>query len=353
MKRLPNLNPLRFVLAFLVLIFHLPQLSRNQGLPYFNDLPIFNKGIEAVYMFFVLSGFLIIRQIYDAKENKTFSIKNFYVRRGLRILPLYFLIVTFGLVFYNVLLPLLGIPFQINYKIKHTFLLLLFPNIFSKLFEPGGILEILWSIGIEEQFYLLIAPLMVFIKNSKVVKVLAIITILYFLIFHLNTFELLRRYQFVYFFILSGGVVAILEAKHKLFFFKRFKFFSYIIILLTIIYFITNWLKPDSRMLYNLITAILFSLFILTISSQSKKNIIKNKLFNYLGTISYGIYMYHAIVLNVMVFLFLQLKKRIVINEVFTIVLLNIMTLFFTILVAHISYKYFETYFLKLKNKYK
>ncbi|WP_044404257.1 acyltransferase [Lacinutrix sp. Hel_I_90] len=353
MKRLPNLNPLRFVLAFLVLIFHLPQLSRNQGLPYFNGLPIFNKGIEAVYMFFVLSGFLIIRQIYVAKTNHTFSIKNFYTRRALRILPLYFLIVAFGLFFYNVVLPFLGIPFEINYEAKDTVLLLLFPNVFSGLFEPGGILEILWSIGIEEQFYLTIAPLMLLIKNRRVVIVLTVITVLYLLLFHLDFFEVLRRFQFVYFFILFGGIIAVLEAQEKLLFLKKSKIISMGIVVLIIFYFFTDWLKCDSRILYNLITAILFSLFIHAISSHPKGFKVRNKLLNYLGSISYGIYMYHVIVLNAMVFLFLQLNKIVVFNDVLTIVLLNVMTLVFTILLAHVSYKYFETYFLKLKNKYR
>jgi len=57
LKRLPNLDVLRFLLSFFVLIFHLPQLSKNQNLPYFDGLDLFSKGTHAVYMFFVLSGF--------------------------------------------------------------------------------------------------------------------------------------------------------------------------------------------------------------------------------------------------------------------------------------------------------
>src|SRR5690606_15215682 len=105
LDRLPNLDPLRFFLASIVLLFHLPQLSHNQGLPYFDGLPIYQRGIEAVYVFFVLSGFLIIRLIYRAKIRGAFSIRDFYIRRILRIFPLYYLILGFGLFFYNVVLP--------------------------------------------------------------------------------------------------------------------------------------------------------------------------------------------------------------------------------------------------------
>ena len=105
-------------------------------------------------MFFVLSGFLIIRLIYRAKTRNTFSIKDFYVRRILRIFPLYYLVLGFGLLFYNVLLPFLNIPFEINYTWKEALFYNIFflPNVFAQLYEPGGILEILWSIGNEEQF---------------------------------------------------------------------------------------------------------------------------------------------------------------------------------------------------------
>ena len=72
-------------------------------------------------MFFVLSGFLIIRYVYIAKKKDVFSIGDFYKRRALRILPLYFLIVFFGSFFYNILLPVLNIPFEINYTFLDFF----------------------------------------------------------------------------------------------------------------------------------------------------------------------------------------------------------------------------------------
>ena len=180
MKRLPNLDALRFVLTILVLMFHLPQLCKNQGLPYFDDLPIFHRGIESVYMFFALSGFLIIRLIYLEKLNGIFSMKKFYMRRILRIFPLYYLIMFFGFVFYQVILPMLNIPFENNYNLGEGILLCVFflPNVFGSLYKPGGILEILWSIGIEEQFYLLIAPLMFFIKPKRILFALVLLTIL-------------------------------------------------------------------------------------------------------------------------------------------------------------------------------
>jgi len=355
LNRLPNLDALRFILASFVMIFHIPQLCKNQGLPYFDSFAIFNKGTEAVYMFFVLSGFLIIKLIYREKIKKTFSIKHFYMRRVLRILPLYYLIVFFGFIFYNLILPLLNIPFEINYDIKEGLLLTIFfmPNVFSFLYSPGGILEILWSIGIEEQFYIFIAPLLFLVNKKHIFLTLSLIGVIYFIVFHLDIFKALSKFSLVYFYLLFGGLVSVLEEQGRLDFLKQSSLISLVIVVLLIIFFNTNWLVFDSRWVSDLITCILFPLFILTISENNFGFEIKNRSINYLGKISYGIYMYHAIVLNAVVFLFLKLKSYDFFNSQITILLINIFTFALTILIAHISYKYFEMYFLKLKNKFR
>lgn len=161
MKLLPNLTGLRFFLAFLVVIFHVPQFCQNRGFPYFNSLAIFNKGDEAVYMFFSLSGFLIIRQLYVEKLNtNSVNIKIFFLKRILRIFPLYYLVLTFGFIYYRFILPYFGFDYENNYDLVYGIFLsyTFFPNVLIH-YSPGGIIEALWSIGIEEQFYLLIAPL--------------------------------------------------------------------------------------------------------------------------------------------------------------------------------------------------
>jgi len=81
MKLIPNLNGLRALLAFIVVIFHIPQFCQNRGFPFFNSVAIFQKGNEAVYMFFSLSGFLIIRQLYMEKSTtNSINLINFFRR---------------------------------------------------------------------------------------------------------------------------------------------------------------------------------------------------------------------------------------------------------------------------------
>src|SRR5690606_15545842 len=194
-------------------------------------------------MFFVLSGFLIIRLIYRAKIRNSFSIKDFYVRRILRIFPLYYLVLGFGLFFYNVFLPFLNIPFEINYTWKEALFYNIFflPNVFAQLYEPGGILEILWSIGIEEQFYLVIAPLLFLINVKWILRVLTCLFIGYFILYWIDVFEMVRKYSFVFFFLFSGGVIVILEERKKLEFLKRSAIFPSISCSATLLYFLTDW----------------------------------------------------------------------------------------------------------------
>lgn len=355
MKRLPNLDVLRFLLASLVIVFHLPQLSRNQGLPYFLEAPIFNRGVEAVYMFFVLSGFLIIKIIYNAKQRDAFSVRKFYIRRVLRIFPLYYLILVFGFIFYWVILPFLGISFENNYNLTNAVLLGTFflPNVMSKLYMPGGILEVLWSIGIEEQFYIIVAPLLFIINKHRILQTLLILTSVYFIIFHLDFFNILQEYIMVFFFLFFGGIIAILEDKKQLEFLKKTWVTPTLIVILTLLYFTTSLFEFESKWLFNLSTMVLFGLFIHTIAHNNKGIKIKNPVLNYLGQISYGIYMFHVIALNTVVFLFLKVEWLKTFNDNMTIILIYILTFALTILMAHLSYRYFETYFLKLKNKFR
>lgn len=355
LDRLPNLDPLRFILASLVIFFHAPQLSKNQGLPYFLDTPIFNRGTEAVYMFFVLSGFLIIRLIYKYKQRDAFSIRKFYVRRILRIFPLYYLVVIFGFLFYWLILPTLQIPFENNYDLTEGVLLATFflPNIFSKLHMPGGILEVLWSIGIEEQFYLMIAPLLYAVRKNRILLVLSILTIGYFIIFHLDGLYVLRHYMFVYFLLFSGGIIAILEEKKRLEFLKCSVGIPIVIVIATVLYFVTDIFQFDHLWLYHLLTMLLFGLFIHTLAYNNFGKTINNKLLNHLGHISYGIYMFHVIALNIVVFFMLKAQEHKIFNDTITIFLIYILTFAITIGLAHLSYKYFETYFLKLKTKFR
>lgn len=344
-KTLPNITELRFFLALIVILFHVPQFAENRGLPYFNNWPVFQKGTEAVYLFFSLSGFLIIRQLYDEKVlTKTINLKNFYTRRMLRIFPLYYLIFFIGIIYYNFILPFLGYNYVSDYPLLNGLLLGAFfvPNIFSALYQPGGILEILWSIGIEEQFYLFIAPLLLLFKNT--VKSLAIFTILYCILFFSGFLPFLKAYQMLFFFFTFSGVLSIFSESIKF-----NKFVKAVVLTLVVLYFTTNLMRFQNDALYLIFSSLLFSIFIHSICYQPLY-IIKSKILNYLGKISYGIYMYHAVIMQVVFLIMMQINYKIY-PAVYIMIYTGIVICVTTI-TASLSYEYFEKYFIKLKHKF-
>lgn len=350
-NHIPNITSIRFILALLVVIFHTSEFNKNRGFPYFNDLPIFDKGFEAVCMFFALSGFLIIKQLFDEKKHtNTINLKRFYLRRVLRIFPLYYLVLTIGFVYYRSILPYFGFEFDSNYDLSTGLILSLtfFSNIFST-YKPGGILEILWSIGVEEQFYLFIAPLFLVLPLKRITLFLAAFTLIYFLIFFSDYFLFFQNYYMLFYYFSFSGLCAILY-NHQLFQ-KLIKIIQYPVLVICIVYFTTSLFETIfNSMLYNLFSFILFGL---TISALALKPIpfLQNKVMTYLGKISYGIYMFHTIVLQLVGFMYLKLISKFEFSNAIDILIINISIISLTILISHLSYKYYESYFISLKRK--
>ena len=348
-KSLPNITSLRFFLALLVVIYHIPQFCANRGWPSFSDLPVFSRGSEAVYVFFSLSGFLIIRNLFVEKlKTGTISIKQFYRRRIFRIFPLYYAVLIFGLLYYNLILPQLGFEIEPRqYSLLQGIVLggTFFSNILA-IFQPGGILEILWSIGIEEQFYLIVAPLFLLIPAKRISLFLFLFTIFYFLAFHFDYFEILRNGKMFFYYFSISGLSAVLIALHPNL--KIPRFVQLFIYLLFLLYFTTDlFINNLSKFAYQFLSMILFPLSILCLI-QTPYKILENRKLKYLGKISYGIYMLHAIVMQVTGFVFLYLKiENWHLSPMMFILSFNLITILLTILLAHLSYRYFESFFLR------
>jgi peptidoglycan/LPS O-acetylase OafA/YrhL len=355
MERIPNITGLRFFLAVFVMIFHISEFCSKHNIPFYNSLPVFHKGYEAVCVFFSLSGFLIIRQLYLEKEKmNTISLKNFYFRRALRIFPLYFLILIFGLTYYNYILPKFGFTsgFYTNYNLYEGLLLSIFfmPNVFACLYNPGGIIEILWSIGVEEQFYLFIAPVLLFLPVRKIIFFLLVSTIVFFTIYFTIEGNILYKYTMLFFYFTSSGIISILLLKKPQLF--NNKLVIYISLLSFILYFTTNcFVNLFSLSNYNLFSMLLFCL-VIGVLSNNPYFILNHRVTTYLGKISYGIYVYHAIVIQFIGLIYIKLFSNLGLNNYVIIVVYNCIVLITTIFISHFSYQYFEKFFMNFyRNK--
>jgi peptidoglycan/LPS O-acetylase OafA/YrhL len=153
-RRIPQLDAVRGV-AILVVMAHNISLKY----PVFHSQQIFKNGWMGVDLFFVLSGFLITGILIDTKSSEGYF-KNFYVRRCLRIWPLYYSLIFFMFVIVRFLTPLefrtvvqQSAPWWAYLLFLQNFLMPISTN-------AAGPLAVTWSLAIEEQFYL-IWPLLV------------------------------------------------------------------------------------------------------------------------------------------------------------------------------------------------
>jgi peptidoglycan/LPS O-acetylase OafA/YrhL len=313
-----GLNALRFIAAGLVVLMHSKSNLASFNLPSFPDIGLFSKGITAVSFFFVLSGFLITYLLFSEHlTNKRVSVKAFYTRRVFRIWPLYFLIIVFGIGFYWFLIPFMGLDFEINYnKNLAVFLYLFFgANLMNSLFHVGGILHVTWSIAVEEQFYLVWAP--IFSKFKKNIKSVLWLTFIFSstvaILNKFNFFNLTEGWQIFidtmqFHYMCIGGILAhsLFHNKEKLlsylcFSSKKIQFLlSVLLVGYIVLYQKTDWAEP----ILIIPQGFLFVWLIINISSNPKSIFkMEGKIVNYLGKISYGIYMYHMIVVYILTFL--------------------------------------------------
>ncbi|QYS87889.1 acyltransferase [Flavobacterium oreochromis] len=244
---------------------------------------------------------------------------------------------------------LFGFDYENNYNLAYGILLsyTFFPNIFAS-YSPGGIIEILWSIGIEEQFYLLIAPLIYIIPLKKINQILLVFTIFFFLIYFSELIIFLRNYNMLFFYFSFSGLCSIMSLNRRI----NFHSFKYLLFFLFIIYFTTSIFRNNlTDFYYHLISMILFGLILYNLSEKPIK-LLENKWIIYLGKISFGIYMYHSIMMQFVGFIFLKSNIHLKISNLNSIIIFNILVFISTIIIAHLSFKYFESYFLKLKENF-
>ncbi|WP_372756072.1 hypothetical protein [Labilibaculum sp.] len=92
-----------------------------------------------------------------------------------------------------------GIPYEINYNLIDAIALnvAFLPNVFETLYDPGSILLVLWSIGIEEQFYLFTAPILAVLAIHRYTKGLLLFTLIYFVFFTPIILPFLKSIQFI------------------------------------------------------------------------------------------------------------------------------------------------------------
>ena len=308
----PNLNGIRCIAALLVVFHHLEQAKHSFGIANIYEQPIIqHAGRLGVGLFFVLSGFLITYLLLDERGRfGDVDIKKFYLRRIFRIWPIYFPIILLSLfVFPHI--ELLNFPgtnekLGIHAPERLTLLLLVLPNFAFVLYDLPYWCAQSWSIGVEEQFYYLWPWLIKYPKRriGIIILFLASTALLLFLGLHfLNTTKQAEQAiittflgQFRIQTMALGGFCAWLVYNNKtkvldVLFSKKAQIITYTVL---IVLFFSGFHFTGFLEVY----AIFFGIFVLNVSSNPASIIsLENPFMNHVGKVSYGLYMYHVVVI--------------------------------------------------------
>ena len=280
MKYQPRLDTLRFFSVLLVIISHwLPNSEIVMGIPFLGDI--------GVSFFFVISGYLITSILIRLKEKKlSKGLGIFYWNRSLRIFPIYYLLLI-ALFFMN-------LEFWENNAL-YLFTYLTNFRIFV-LDNWIGAFSHLWSLAVEEQFYL-IWPLVIFmVRRDKIVLSVCVTFIISYILKILVYFSLKSNYieilPFSQFDLFMFGALLSLKTERVDHVIKSFTktqvlltFFS-----LSLLVYITG----PVYLLKNLALGLTSVFLILFMNlNYSIHKFFDFKPFIFLGKISYGLYLYH------------------------------------------------------------
>lgn len=337
----PGLDALRGIAVLSVIFSH-----------FYINTSYWNGGWMGVDLFFVISGFLITSILLRSDKSKKSFFRNFYARRALRILPLcFFLLLVFFLAVF-----LFDKQNRFGFYKRNWWCYFLFLEnwlFIAKGFPPEYYLNHLWSLAVEEQFYLLFPFLVYFVSPRRLVRIILIAlpvifclrTVLWQLyptqsaVYYCNTFTRIDT-------ILFG---CLLGCGYRL---RRqlatgLLIAGLVLLCAGILYHQTASLKTHfmATMGYSLIA--LVNYLFLSVFTQNEKTFLflrNSRLLNFIGKISYGVYLLHLPV-NLVVISFGS-KLWGLNSSSLPVVLLSF---FLTLVLSTISFYTLERFFLRLK----
>lgn len=332
-----NLDGLRAIAVLLVLWAHFPAISN----PVLSKLLLINYqslgGYLGVDIFFVLSGFLITRILLNNKQNEM-SLSLFFIRRSLRIFPVYYLVIAF--------LALVAPSIQLWWCAAYL------SNFYFAFDTKNHFLRHTWSLAVEEHFYL-VWPFVVYYlpaRSSKLVASLyapsaallfAILTLAVFL--PENAAALIYRGSMYRMMSLAAGAsLAYNESFMRNHLDVRPMKFALFALFLGVTTFSAKFLLSPLSPLLIQVAGTLFSAGVVIIAIWSKSRsmmaILDNRALRYIGSISYGLYLYHYIIYE-----YFGMTNGTVVETSRA-----ILAIILTFIVASLSYKFFEKPILNL-----
>ena len=323
MKFRYDIQGIRAIAVLTVFVFHLGFLP---------------NGYLGVDIFFVISGFLITGILNKEFINETYSIKEFYLRRLRRIIPLVLIV--------NIIALIIGFIIMLPDDYENLAQSVVATNFFSnnilQYITTGNYWDVVndykplmhtWSLGVEEQYYLLFPVIFLFLtkRKNKLFTILLVLTCISLLSFiftknEAGAFYLLHNRFFE---ISVGGLATLKQQEIK----SNKNVANISLLLLFIIIFLDFGLSNQIKVV---LTVALTCLLILHNTTDSLSNkILSFKPIVFLGTISFSIYMWHQLVFATYRYLF-GLEMNFIAGVLFFVIIL---------ILSVLSYYFVEDYF--------
>ena len=308
---------------------------------YHLELEYFKFGYLGVDIFFVISGYVITSRLFIEfiKTNRV-NFYSFFIRRIKRIFPVLFFILSFVLIFIVLFQPLdlfvsnIKVYFFTIFGLSNFYYLFSNRDYFDNVFED--VFGHTWSLGIEEQFYLIFPFFLYFLCtlfSNKKHQILIIMIIIFFGIFF--TYKFSSNLQLIFYSpifrfweFLLGSIIFLINQKYQI---KNsiisILSFTFLISLILLNLYLNNFTAI-------LLSTVLASSFILFYDENNKLSFLfENKFFVYLGNISYSFYLWH---LPIIYFYNLYFGHSFIKMPII---------FFLTIILSTVSYKFIENKF--------
>jgi peptidoglycan/LPS O-acetylase OafA/YrhL len=341
MKHIPGLNGLRAIAVTAVVWHHAHAPIAG--------LPITANGFLGVDVFFVLSGFLITALLLEEREQTgSISLKGFYGRRTLRIFPLYYAVVGLMALYFF---------FAKGSGQRDAYFAELPANLLylSNWFPPTTVMGITWSLSTEEQFYLLWPPLFAWLGRRALWILIAFLGVNQAVNFGLADdwlravhmpYESRSILQATFTPIILGSMLAFaLRSNWRPKIAAAVSGWRLGVILIVMLALASaHDMRGAPRLAFHVMTTAFVAGVVLWPNSIASRALEWRPLV-YVGTVSYGVYLWHMIALDPVQ----RLIQKAHLDPAFWTFPIGMLA---TVAIAGISFHYFEKPFLRLKGRF-
>jgi peptidoglycan/LPS O-acetylase OafA/YrhL len=344
LRYIPELDGLRGIAVLFVLFGHMPVVDIPYLGNFISDINhFFYLPFMGVDIFFCLSGFLITRIILAKKKAGTFSFVVFWLKRAIRIFPVYYLVLFAVAIFITTehFQPLA------LYYANYTFSI-------DKVPHP---MRHAWSLAVEEHYYLFLPSIILLVKQSNLVKYLfGAVTLIFFylLLCGAKAYDQIDKVSHVRFLtLIFGSLLALKEENLRRMSGNLIKKIGLTVIFIFLFMPLIRFLNyPVAVAIGRVVGYALFSgcLIAVVVHCSDSGNlslfrgVLLQKRLSQIGRISYGVYLYHLPILFLFQVSHMQDNEPVPFWK-------YILLLFLIFGISHLSFKYIESPLLRLKKK--